>query len=164
MNRKNGFSLVELMVVLAVIAMLIGLSSYGVSLAMRNSRESIRTELLGNIKLEIENYYLQYGSYPANSAISFSNGKFQICNTTKNICKSVTAAEKYTVPTLSTNNSTTTQTAFCYSNAVSDRQYVLGFKTEIGDWRDIGSSKTYSCKSMSTDGNFSNTSIVRIAN
>jgi type II secretory pathway pseudopilin PulG len=133
------------MIVLAIIGTLIGISTYGVGVAMRNSRESQRTEMVGQIKSEVENFYLKYGVYPSNSEITFSTGQFRICNAQNSNCQTIPVNEDFAVPTSSTSSTTTSRTAYCYTNSTTDRLYALGFKNEKGEWKDIGTSKTNTC-------------------
>jgi prepilin-type N-terminal cleavage/methylation domain-containing protein len=53
MEKKKGFSLVELLVAMAIIAVLISIAAYGISILQRNSRNTMRRKEVDNIRLTI---------------------------------------------------------------------------------------------------------------
>jgi prepilin-type N-terminal cleavage/methylation domain-containing protein len=53
MNNKKGFSLVELLVAMAIIAVLISIAAFGIGILQRNSRNTVRRNELNNIRLAL---------------------------------------------------------------------------------------------------------------
>lgn len=79
MNIK-GFTLVELMVVMAIIAFLSVGAYGGLTFALRQGRDSQRTGIVNNIQLALQSYYADFQAYPGcgytqgTSATKFSGG------------------------------------------------------------------------------------------
>ncbi|AJI55652.1 hypothetical protein LA56_1409 [Francisella philomiragia] len=69
-NRNNGFSLVELMVVIAIIAILasIGLPMYNNHI-LKNHRSEATSELLSAASAA-DNFEIRFGSFPSGSSIN----------------------------------------------------------------------------------------------
>lgn len=62
--RSKGFTLLELLVVIVIIAMLTSLVVIGVTYAMRSSRISNTRAMIGTIKGALENYHTRWRDYP----------------------------------------------------------------------------------------------------
>jgi type IV pilus assembly protein PilA len=60
----RGFTLVELLVVMAIMAVLIGISIAGLGYAMRRSRNIARQAAAANLDRAIESYYSDNQTYP----------------------------------------------------------------------------------------------------
>jgi len=56
MQKQKAFTLVELLVVMAIIGILIGLSVFGINAALTASRDTQRSADLNNIRIAIEAY------------------------------------------------------------------------------------------------------------
>ena len=69
MNTKKGFTLVELIIVISIVAVLstIGISSY--TNIQQNSRNVKRKSDLKEIKTALEQYYSTNGSYPSSGGL-----------------------------------------------------------------------------------------------
>lgn len=67
-NRKGqkGFTLVELLVVMAIMAVLIGISIAGLGYAMRKSRNIARSAAASNMDKALASYYADEQRYPSN--------------------------------------------------------------------------------------------------
>jgi len=61
---ERGFTLVELLVVMAIIAVLIGISVAGLGFAMRRSRNISRQSAMANLDRSLEAYYSDHQDYP----------------------------------------------------------------------------------------------------
>ena len=72
MRKKSAFTLVELMVAMAIISVLLGLAVFGVSAAQRGSRNTERKAALQDINLAIQIYVDKYSNIPTN--IYFDSG------------------------------------------------------------------------------------------
>lgn len=64
-KNMRGFTLVELLVVMAILSVLIGLSIAGLGYAMRRSRNIARQAALENMVVGLEAYYTDHQDYPA---------------------------------------------------------------------------------------------------
>jgi prepilin-type N-terminal cleavage/methylation domain-containing protein len=73
MKNKRGFTLVELMITMSIIAVLSVVLSVNFSKAQKDSRDQRRVEDLKTIQNAAEQYFLLSGSYPS-SAGSWSVG------------------------------------------------------------------------------------------
>lgn len=67
-NRlRIGFTLIELMVTVAIIAILVALGIGVFSRAQRNARDAVRRAALRGLKTALEIYKLESGNYPSSS-------------------------------------------------------------------------------------------------
>jgi len=66
--RRQGFSLIEIMVVIVIIGMLAGAVAIGVGGYMETARHNRARSDLATIKDAIEAYHLTHGRYPGNEA------------------------------------------------------------------------------------------------
>jgi prepilin-type N-terminal cleavage/methylation domain-containing protein len=67
--KDNGFTLVELLVVMAIMAVLIGISVAGLGYAMRRSRNISRSSSATNLDKALASHYADEQSYPAQDTI-----------------------------------------------------------------------------------------------
>ncbi len=82
-NKKSGFNLVELSVVLLVIGALIAVSTSGLKVQFQSSKTNSTQTQLEAIKTALENYRAQYGKYPCPSPanIASSNASYGVAAT-----------------------------------------------------------------------------------
>ena len=76
---KRGFTLIELLVVIFIIAILIGLSVFGLQGARSSSRDAVRKADLEQIRSGIEIYKSDCGDYP--DSLSFGGTLSGSCPT-----------------------------------------------------------------------------------
>ena len=67
-NVLRGFTLVELLVVMAIMSVLIGISVAGLGFAMRRSRNIARQSAATNLDRSLEAYYSDFQNYPTSAA------------------------------------------------------------------------------------------------
>ncbi len=65
-NNKNGFTLIEMLIVFALIGILVGLGLPQYRYATKRARESVLKENLFQMRKLIDQYYADKGKYPAN--------------------------------------------------------------------------------------------------
>ena len=63
-NTKKGFTLIELMIVIAIIGVLVGLLTPMISNAQKNAVKSTSKTLFSNIVNSLERYKDEYGYFP----------------------------------------------------------------------------------------------------
>lgn len=68
MTKKQGFTLIELMISISIIAILTALATFSFSSAQKKGRDSRRAQDIKVLQLAAEQYIMQSGSYP-NSTI-----------------------------------------------------------------------------------------------
>lgn len=68
MKRAYGFTIVELLIVIVVIAILAAISVVGYSNIQRNTRDSVRLQSIAQIQRALEIYRTEHGRYPAHIA------------------------------------------------------------------------------------------------
>ena len=69
-NQKKAFTLVELLVAMAIIGVLLGLAVFGLASAQRASRDTERKAALQDINIGYQAYYEKNNTYPSNIAIT----------------------------------------------------------------------------------------------
>ena len=65
MKNKKGFTLIEMLIVVAIIAILSGLILTGLNRARMQSRDARRMADIKNIQAQLEVYYNSHNKYPA---------------------------------------------------------------------------------------------------
>ena len=61
---KRAFTIVEILVVMAVIGILITLAVIGISAVQKSQRETLRLNDLRNLKIALQDFYTKYRNYP----------------------------------------------------------------------------------------------------
>lgn len=64
-RKQKAFTLVELLVAMAIIGVLLGLAIFGINSALQAQRDTERKTALQDISLGIQKYNETYGAYPA---------------------------------------------------------------------------------------------------
>jgi prepilin-type N-terminal cleavage/methylation domain-containing protein len=64
-RSRSAFTLIELLIVIAIISILAGLGFAGVQGALKQGRKTEVRAMANQIKLAIESYYAEYGYYPS---------------------------------------------------------------------------------------------------
>jgi len=138
MQNKKGFTLLELIVAMAIIAVLMGLSLFGIQSVQRSQRDTERRAALSNINLEIAAYYGDNGSYPA---VTMNVTASTVTVGTKTL--TLKGAAKIKSYNTGGAKSDTTGTAYCYSPAGGGgTTYALGVHLEGNEsWGALGSAQ-----------------------
>ncbi len=144
-KRLRAFTLVELLVAMAIIAILIALAGFGVSLALRASRDSQRQEMVDNLRVGIADYLARENAYPKDIVYDSGTNKFSLTPEppSGNVIE-IPVSENVTTPGSDTDSQTT---RYCYSNEILGSDgYILGALLENGNWFELGTSTTHSCE------------------
>lgn len=72
-KNKKAFTLVELLVAMAIIGVLVGLAIFGISTAQRAQRDTERKTALQDIHLGIQSFYETHGVYPSTATFTESS-------------------------------------------------------------------------------------------
>lgn len=150
-NSKESFTLVELLIVMAIVAVLMGIAIYGITIVQRNTRDTARRSKLNEINI----YYTELASR-GNTGLSCMPGGGN--------CGGLGAYNHYSKPTNSetliyfppafgftinipdflhreydvTNSpsiaTTSVSTNYCSSGDQSQVLYVIGVQLESGSW------------------------------
>lgn len=137
MQNKKGFTLLELIVAMAIIAVLMGLSLFGIQSVQRSQRDTERRAALSNVNLEVAAYYGDNGTYPAVT--------FDVATSTAKIgtganAKTVSLKGAAKVAAAGATVSDTTGTIYCYVN--NNTTYQLGVYLEgSGSWGSTGTAQ-----------------------
>lgn len=144
MKNKKGFTLLELLVAMAIIAVLIALAVFGIMQVQRNSRETQRIKALEDLNLGIQAFYNRCGEYP--DTIDFANPVpipgdthsevIEISSTSCVFTEEVTFKNSARVTDL---NETNTNGAL-YAYSLESDGYMLGYCQENGDVYNAGTS------------------------
>jgi type IV pilus assembly protein PilE len=100
-----GFTLVELLVAMAIIAVLIGLAIGAISLVQRVSRDSERRSAVSEVTAALNAYYGSNSRYPSSISMT-TNGDIQVGTLTVDLKGAAVGA--------TTGDTTTIQTVYCY--------------------------------------------------
>jgi len=143
MKSTKGFTLVEVIVVLAIIAVISGLSIVGISTLQRSSRDANRLKTLENIKAEISRIQSQTGRVPSENDFTWGTERITIATSAgtkvvdaKGIATPKNGSANICSPTA---ESDTSGTVYCYR--VERDGYILGADKEAGII-DVGTSNT----------------------
>jgi len=79
MKNKKGFTLLELLVAMAIIAVLLALAIFGILQVQKNSRETQRRKALEDINIGINDFYSSYGQYPDHIKFSTNDSEAVVC-------------------------------------------------------------------------------------
>lgn len=120
-STKKAFTLVELMVAMAIIAALMGMSVFGINLVQRSSRNTQRRSAMSNIDLAVRNYQINNGTYPTTAELDFQSDGAYIGT------EKVVEFEGSTAPQGSTDSS---GTQYCYESDGST--FSVGIELEGG--------------------------------
>ncbi len=63
-SARRGFTLVEILIVIAIVAVLAGMILGGVAIARRNAYGALASSAVGNLMTQVKRYYQDMGKYP----------------------------------------------------------------------------------------------------
>lgn len=127
-KRLKAFSLIELLVSMAIIAILLGLVGFGIATARRSSRDSERRQKLADIQVGIEDYLTRKNSYPSPDKIKLNGTKIVIST------GSGTVDIEIPVKGATTPGQETKSDAARYCYILNNQGYELAVKLENGEW------------------------------
>lgn len=159
MQQRKAFTLVELLVAMAIIGLLIGLSLFGIAAAQRNARDTARRAAMQDINAGIADYLTLEGAFPSN--IRFDNETVYIARNPNSVTASNCTAQNKCVAVpldgaavvgsgvnstgggsgvLTLGATSTNTSAYCF--ATRSDGYSLAVRLENGDKADGGTSNT----------------------
>lgn len=137
-KKLQGFTLVELLAAMAIIAILIGLAGFGISIALRNSRDTERKNVLNSMQVTINDYYTRKSAYPTSAAKS---GTDIILKENTLTVGDAVPTKGHTVPFNPADGKSTTGGTI-YRYGTTSTGYLLCVKLENGDWFDLSNGGT----------------------
>lgn len=150
MQIKKAFTLLELVVAMAIIATLLGLSLFGIQAVQRSQRDTERRAALQSINLELTNHYSENATYPTDTAFTVSANAVTFGS--KNIPLKG-AATACTTGSVSTNACT----VYCYDGpSTTGSSYKLGvylegssgFGTATSNSQQLGNDTSSACTTV----------------
>lgn len=133
--KIKAFTIIELLLAMTIIAILIGLLGFGVSIALRSSRDSQRRDTLEGLKTSVQLYYNKYNEYPDSLGV-FGSDNSQLAWKADAASTNPLGEKVYTsgaaVPAPTTTNQGT-----AYSYDLTEDGYVLCVKLETGEIFDL---------------------------
>lgn len=78
--KQKAFSLIELLVAMAIIAALLALVAFGIATAQRNSRNTQGRNGVSKIKTGLEDYSTKHGRYPTNAEFIRAGNNVNLMN------------------------------------------------------------------------------------
>jgi prepilin-type N-terminal cleavage/methylation domain-containing protein len=141
MNKKGAFTLVELMVAMAIIAVLIGLAAFGITTLQRLSRDNQRRQTVINFQTYLEGYYNDFFEYPELAELTITETNISVTGYTQKGPELKGPARIGTTTNLDA-------TVYCYG--LEDDGYILGAQLESGEFFNSGTSQNAKCDANST--------------
>lgn len=155
LKKEKGFTLIELLVAMAIIGLLIGMTIFGVSQALRASRDTSRQNLVKEVQTAIAVYQGRFRKFPTSSMITSTantpvsgQSRISIGTAPNNVTLDyslnvqITASATTACTNLTGNNYNDANDAcICYNFASGQTNYSLGVKLESGEWYHITSDK-----------------------
>lgn len=133
MKQKKGFTLIELMVAMGIIAVLVTMSVVAIQIVQRSLRDTQRRDVLNTVNLWLAGFYNDNGQYPRTTDIEFRTDGVYYSGT--NPATEITEASGATAGDTETSSN---GTDYCY-NATSGRgSFQLGLKLESGSEVQLG--------------------------
>jgi prepilin-type N-terminal cleavage/methylation domain-containing protein len=141
MRNTKAFTLVELLVTMAIIAVILGMTVFGISLAQRASRDAQRRNAVDDVGLALQSYFELNNSYPSTSEVTVSGTSIQVGDPLDKGALEVELKGVIGVASGGLNNPTadltdTSGTEYCYE--LLQNGYILGALLENGDWYEAG--------------------------
>ena len=135
MKSKKAFTLLELLVAMAIIAIILSLAIFGIIQVQRNSRETQRRKAAEDINIGIQDYFSNYGEYPA--VLNWSRTAATLCDSigcdsTQAVVVPLKTAAQYDA------NGTTTKFTKWSALSYNPRGYILAYCNERGQVVDAG--------------------------
>ncbi|NTU69337.1 type II secretion system protein [bacterium] len=120
-NNQGGFNLVELLVVMAIIAVLVGILIYTINSARLQQRNTQRRSIMNTTRAALESYFAKNKDYPTNPTNSYVSNFFVSGGTLLPYAPGVDTANSA--------DPSDEESRLCY-NRVSRTQYTLYAMTE----------------------------------
>jgi prepilin-type N-terminal cleavage/methylation domain-containing protein len=126
MTKLKGFTLLELIIGMAIVAVLIGLSTIGIATVQRSQRDTERRAALNTVNLELSAYYGDTSSYPAALTITGTP------RNTVNISASRIITLKGSAVSLAATATASSPSGskYCYGVGATNTDYVVGVNLE----------------------------------
>ncbi len=129
MKTKKGFTLIELMVAMGIIAVLVTMSVVAIQIVQRSLRDTQRRDIINTVNLWLAGHYNDNGRYPPTAEIVFGTDTVEYQPPS---ASAVEIADLAGATRAGSTESTTSQTAYCYAVTPGGGSYRLGVLLESG--------------------------------
>jgi prepilin-type N-terminal cleavage/methylation domain-containing protein len=127
-NKHAAFSLIELLVVMAIIAVLLGLAAFGIATAQRNQRNTQRRQVVSNIAVAMTDYQIEFKKFPTKSDFSVQGDNIILSSPSNQVFSKI-KADGPGKPTSNINSVDANSAFYCYKLS-SGSGYLLAVKLE----------------------------------
>lgn len=142
MKNQNGFNLLEILVVVAIIALVGVFAAVAVNSARSKQRDATRIANVRQLQSALEDYFNETNSYPTGDSLPLGDAAQSACLSLTGFradCSAENAVFLRYVPSTYTNGldglvacGEPARNAFCYSQSESGDGYVIHFELENG--------------------------------
>lgn len=125
--RRRGFTLIEILIVVAIIAILSSVVLVGLGPTRRLGRDSKRIADLKQVQQGLELYNLKCGYYPGTAQASTPCGSFSVISTWANLTAALTGSN---LDISSISNDPTAGSNYFYGTSGGGTGYIIGARLE----------------------------------
>lgn len=150
LSYKKGFTLIEMVIVIAVIGILMGIAFNGISSVQQNARDTRRISDLRKVQAQLELYFNKCGHYPNsnkacanNSSIGSGEGSVGWKELTTRLGEVVNTSEVPDDPVSGK------QGSYVYNFSEGGLEYVIGADTEkVGSNSEVTGAPVMDCTDL----------------
>jgi prepilin-type N-terminal cleavage/methylation domain-containing protein len=135
MKKHKAYTFLELIIAMAVVAILLGLGFAGITSVQRSSRNTQRRKSLEAIHLAVQSFKGTFGQYPARIDTFAATKEVRLCSVATSQCPAQTTGTNYVIttkiatpPDTTSATSTADATAYCYTTTLTAFYLAVGLE------------------------------------